>query len=38
MLKHFPKIVPFKEICGKYGRTRRATDDNMAYEHCVLVN
>jgi len=32
----FPEVVPFMKYCGKYGRARQATDDNMAHPLCAL--
>jgi hypothetical protein len=27
----FHELLPFMRQCGKYGRVRQATDDNMAH-------
>ena len=34
----FSKIVPLMRYCGKHCRSGQATDDNMAYAHCMRYN
>ena len=34
----FSKIVPYLENVEKYCRAEQATDDSMAYAHCMLDN